>query len=281
MRRDLRVTCRAWDDRISHCGSRPAKEIFRKVGCAGACTEGDRQGKRALSPPARSDCGEIDLAYSGGVLEPRLGERLQLARLDLNDLGNAAGRSRLLRAGAARLKQPMREARQLGAERLRQAETQLRRDLRCRGAGIVGLVGVGVAARGARCGSGLLRARGELRPAAGEASSAGRAAFCAGLRRGFAAAGEGKSTDLASEADATCGFSRSAAARLTAGARRAFLAGLELATVVGSSPPPAATGSAFAIGVSEVPALSPSQLPWWSGGAPEGVPWRCLFFSPI
>ena len=117
-------------------------------------------------------------------------------------------------------------------------------------AGVVGLVRAGVAARGARCGSGLLRARGELRPAAGEASSAGRAAFCAGLRRGFAAAGEGKSTDLASEPGASCGFSRSAAARRAGVAGRLFLAGLELATVVGSSPPPAAAGSAFAIGAS-------------------------------
>ena len=114
--------------------------------------------------------------------------------------------------------------------------------------GVVGLVRAGVAAGEARCGSGLLRARGELRPAAGEASSAGRAAFCAGLRRGFAVAGEGESTGLASEAGAS--FPRSAAARRAAVAWRVFLAGLELATMVGSSSPLAAAGSAFAIGVS-------------------------------
>ena len=45
----------------------------------------------SLWAPARSDCSEINFAYPGCVLEPRLGERLQLALLDLNELGNAAG----------------------------------------------------------------------------------------------------------------------------------------------------------------------------------------------
>ena len=80
----------------------------------------------ALPALARPERREIDLAHPGGMLEPRFGERLQLAGLNLDEVGNAAGGSQLLRASGACLQQPLREVRQFGAERLREPQTLLR-----------------------------------------------------------------------------------------------------------------------------------------------------------
>ena len=143
--------------------------------------------------------------------------------------------------------------------------------------GVVGLVSVGVAARGARCGSGLLRAPGELRPAAGEASGAGRAAFCAGLRRGFAVAGEGEPTDwlLRRAPRGSLDQPRRVWSRWPVGfSSSAWNFRLRWARVLRWSLRVRHSRYEFR----EIPV--PAQgwpMPCWSGGAPEGVPRRCLF----
>ena len=154
---------------------------------------GHRQDKRVLYRRLLGlRAARDNLAHPGGVLEPRLGERLQLAGLDSISSGTLRTEANCCALAvldsSSRCERPASSALSACA-----SPRPSSGEISAGGAaGVVGVVGAGVAVRG----SAPLRVRGELGPVAGAAGAAARGA----LRHGFAAAaaGEGVRTDVAS-----------------------------------------------------------------------------------